>query len=451
MKSTRLVARSAPAGFSLVEVIVVLFLLAVAMLGILSVFDASARINKNELDIADAQGAVRYGISTMIRAIRRAGAGGLFVTQAVLNHRDPQLPGITVVNGVENDSYDNVGDGTAVTSLSGEIPVRPGTDMIEIRGVINSPLLGFDDRTGCEPCTDGGCSTCQGTTPIRVAATTQNQHVNHDATNRPQFSQIDDYTGGAGPGDARMMVLVTFNDEVHVGCTFNVGVLEYSLYSQPSYNVGTISATTTLAASGSFGAVNFTDTIAEQFNPETPAEAATAPQSSKSVRRAGILDDLIYFIDNSNPLHPALAQAARRGGKFDVVPLADDIEDMQIAYGADLPDANGITNNAIDSNEWSPDGTANQRIYGTNDFRDPVNRCPRLHGVMVSLVAKSHDPDPTSKMSPSRILPMMNSPVVGSPAGYPRTAQYSGSPGYHYRRRVQTLRINLRNYAYEGG
>jgi len=44
----------------------------------------------------------------------------------------------------------------------------------------------------------------------------------------------------------------------------------------------------------------------------------------------------------------------------------------------------------------------------------------------------------------------MNSPVSPNPPGYPETAQYSGLPASYYRRRIQTLRINLRNYAYEG-
>ena len=75
-------------GFTLIEMIVVTLLLAIAMLGLLAVFDASARINKNETDVADAQGAVRYGVYQMTRVIRMAGSGGLFVTQAVLNHAD---------------------------------------------------------------------------------------------------------------------------------------------------------------------------------------------------------------------------------------------------------------------------------------------------------------------------------------------------------------------------
>jgi hypothetical protein len=42
----------------------------------------------------------------MTKAIRMAGAGGLYVTQAVLNHRDPQMLGITVDSAVP--VYDNV-------------------------------------------------------------------------------------------------------------------------------------------------------------------------------------------------------------------------------------------------------------------------------------------------------------------------------------------------------
>ena len=100
---TRRASRSS-AGFTLVEMIVVTLLLLIAMVGLLAVFDASARINKNETDVADAQGNVRYGIYQMTRAIRMAGAGGLYVTQAVLNHADRELPGIAPPAA----SYDNV-------------------------------------------------------------------------------------------------------------------------------------------------------------------------------------------------------------------------------------------------------------------------------------------------------------------------------------------------------
>ena len=452
--SRRLLSSLPPAarGFSLVEMIVVVFLLALAMVGLLSVFDASARINKSEQDVADAQGAVRYGIHTMTRAIRMAGSGGLFVTQAVLNQGDKQLDGISPTKDV---SYDNVPDGTLV----GTTPVRPGTDMIEIRGVINSPLLGFDLTTGCEPCNASGCSPCVGTTAVDVAPTTQNEHVNDDGgvptpvpptpaptAQRPQFALIDEYTAGT-TGAKPMLVLVAFNDDIHTGCAFTNGSQVAPLYPQVPYNVGTISLPTSLVGGKTFGSVSFGEAVAKEFNSEIPAEVGAAPRPEKNVRRAGILDDLIFFIDNSDSDHPALAQGTRRGTAFDVVTLADDVEDMQIAYGVDV---NG--NNRIDDDEWSPDDPL-KTPYAATDFQSqqpppdpfahPGAHCPRLHGVMVSLVAKSHDPDPTYKAPTASGIVVMNSPTTGT---NPRTY-----PGYaRYRRRLQTLRINLRNYAYEG-
>ena len=446
-------------GFSLVEMIVVLFLLAVAMLGLLSVFDASSRINKSQQDVADAQGAVRYGIQWMTRAIRMAGSGGLFVTQAVLNAADPDLAGIRPA-GV---AYDNVPEGTTVTSLTGDVAVRPGTDMIEIRGVIRSPLIGFDAASGCEPCgapggPSGGCGDCVGVASLSVVPTTNTGHVNDDPVNRPQFSQVDAYTAGA-TANHPMLVLVAFHEDLHPDC---------SLYPQPAYNVAMISAPTALVAGRSFGNLHFTDRVAKEFNPETPLEKGADGLARKRVRHAGVLDDLIFFIDNSSPLHPALAQGTRRGEAFDVVALADDIEDMQIAYGVDSDGNNAINRRAgkaasfdsnvsseIEGDEWAPN-VPGETPFPMTDFQSqqpppgppfshPGRHCPRLHAVMISLVAKSHDPDPTYRAPAAAGFLTMNSPT--SPPN-PRT--YPGVSLAAYRRRTQTLKINLRNYAYEG-
>ena len=457
--------RGSRGGFTLVEMLVAVFLLSLVVLGALSVFDASARINKSEQDVADAQAAVRYGISWMTRAIRMAGSGGLFVTQAVLNAADRDLAGVSPP-GV---SYDNVAQGTKVTSLNGDLPVRPGTDMIEVRGVINSPLIGFDLATGCQPCDpSAGCAACVGVTNLAAAATTSTGHVNDDAANRPQFSEVDAYTAGASANNP-MLLLVAFNDDLHPDCSQLVGGQTYPLYPQLPYNVGMISSPTALGGSGSFGNVDFTSVIAREFNPETPLEKGTDALAMKNIRHAGILDDLIFFIDDTNPLHPALAQGTRRGAAFDVIALADDVEDMQIAYGVDVDGDNALnrypgTAASFDSNvsserdgdEWAPN-VAGEAPFTATDFQslqpppDPVvfthpgRHCPRLHAVMLSLVAKSHDPDPTFRAPTAEGVLTMNSPV-GNPG--PRT--YPGLAPARFRRRIQTLKINLRNYAYEG-
>jgi len=450
------------AGFTLVEMIVVVLLLSIAMLGLLAVFDASTRINKNEQEVADAQGNVRYGIYQMTRVIRMAGAGGLYVTQAVLVGPDPDLPGISTPDG----DYDNIFGGE-VTNLAGtRVPIRPGTDVIEVRGVILSPLLGFDLSSGC-----GGCT---GNVALTARPITALQHVNDDAANRPQFSSIDAYTGGAS-GQNPMYVLVAGNDDLHGGCSDPTGGA--SRYAQSTYNVGVLTSPTTLAGAGTFGNVNFGDAAAREFMSEDPGEGAPEPSVIENVRRAGVLDDIVFFIDNTDPLHPALAQGIRRGQRFDVVTIADDVEDMQVAYGVDgLYGSDGIgQDNAVgrvvpvsgtdtdpnvstlsDGDEWAPN-VEDENLYVASDFQNqpqPVSwshaggvaHCPTLHGVMVSLIAKSRDPDPTYRAAGGAALlgiRTMNSP--------PDTSLYpTGSDSPRYRRRIQTLKINLRNYSFPG-
>jgi prepilin-type N-terminal cleavage/methylation domain-containing protein len=455
------------AGFTLIEMIVVVFLLALAMLGILAVFDASARINKSEQQVADAQGAVRYGIYQMTRAIRMAGAGGLFITQAVLNQPDPSpsMGGITIGSA----SYDNV-TGASVTNLAGtDVPVRPGTDMIEIRGVINSPLLGFDSATGCAGCTAAAPLTVA---PL-VGSALLGQHYNDDPVNRPQFAAIDTYTAGAAANP--MFVLVAADDDIHGGCSSPSPGDPTPLpkYPQTTYNVGLISAATTLVSgSPSFGPVDFNNLTAKEFNNENPMLSGTSPQTIARVYRAGILDDFIYFIDNSDPQHPVLAQGTRRGLRFDILPLADDVEDMQIAYGIDADgdeevkrtvtpvpastDLDENVSNQPNKDEWSPNVSGEAapsftKFQCTNPSTvapfcsaiattDPFSHtgaapahCPRLHAVMISLVARSKDSDPTYKAPTATGYKIMNSAQV------PTAGQY--------RRRVQTMKINLRNYS----
>jgi hypothetical protein len=343
------------------------------------------------------------------------------------------------------------------------VDVRPGTDMIEVRGVIFSPLVGFDDKTGCQPCATPPCSPCTGgatslnTLPI-VGDPINGQHVNNNVGQRPQFASIDAYTASASAARP-FYVFVAFRDEIHAGCVI----------PQAPYNVGTISTGTQLVASNTFGAVNFNDGNAQQFNNEIPANGGIPAQGYNSVRRAGILDDLIYFIDNTNPDHPVLSEGTRRGDGFIIVPLADDVEDMQIAYGVDSNSDSSVTrtvattatdtdtneSNQPNGDEWVPNAPTEAPMpavqfqsdqsagtlaepFSHSTFPLPKAHCPLLHAVVISLLARSKDPDPTLRGGPLTTgLIMMNGPGTAP-------------VGPQFRRRVQTLRINLRNYSLEG-
>jgi len=455
--------RPSERGFTLVEMIVVSLLLLVAMLGLLAVFDASARINKNETDVADAQGNVRYGIYQMTRFIRMAGTGGLYVTQAVLNHNDNGLPGMLPTGTF---SYDNVGAVTLTDTAGGSATVRPGTDMIEIRGVIQSPLVGFAES--------GGCNGCQGTQSVTTAQVVGNAligfHQNDDSSNRPQFAAVDAYTAAATSARP-MFVIVQGTSEIHPGCGAVRGTeLRLSSYPQFDYNVGVITAPTNLTGSATFGPVDFGGTVGPRFNVELPSFGSGQPAGlieNAGVRRAGVLDDIVFFVgtdpvNDPQGLHPYLGQAIRRGNAFEITRLAEDVEDMQIAYGIDENGDQAVSrlcptsagdedpNVSIVANcdEWRPNVGSGETNPDDAEFQtqDPFNpghdalsgqHCPRLHGVMISLLAKARDPDPTFRGPAAKGYKLMNS--TAAPVG----------PG-SYRRRVQTLKINLRNYAFQG-
>ena len=454
------------AGFTLVEMIVVTLLLLIAMVGLLAVFDASARINKNETDVADAQGNVRYGIYQMTRAIRMAGAGGLYVTQAVLNHNDLELSGIAPASA----SYDNVVANVTVTDTNGNPPweVRPGTDMIEIRGVLFSPLIGFDQQTGCNPCT--GAQNLNALPIIGNASI--GEHQNNDPSTRPQFAAIDAYTAGVTNAKPMLVIVQDAKSDLHA-CGDAGPPIGLQRYPQPAYNVGVITAQTNLVGGNTFGSVDFGGTLGPRFNIELPSLTPGRDASViKELKRAGILDDVVFFITTdpvADPtgIHPFLAQGIRRGNAFDVTRLADDVEDMQVAYGIDSdgnssvtrlaacglppypandPDPNVSTTAGCDEwlpnavGELAPDDARFQQQYPFNQSHSGVPlaiHCPRLHSVMISLLAKAHDPDPTFKGTASQGYKIMNS--TATPV----------TPG-SFRRRVQTLKVNLRNYAFQG-
>ncbi len=114
---------------------------------------------------------------------------------------------------------------------------------------------------------------------------------------------------------------------------------------------------------------------------------------------------------------------------------------------SDFVDPNVAT--TVDGDEWVPNVTG-EAVPVDTDFQAQSSvrprpcgraRSPRIAractGVMISLVAKAKDPDPTFQGRAADGYQIMNSTAT------------SVTPG-RFRRRVQTLKINLRNYAFQG-
>jgi hypothetical protein len=329
--------------------------------------------------------------------------------------------------------------------------VRRGTDVLEVRGVILSPLLGFDGTSGCGP--------CNGANELTVHAVTSSGLVNDDPARRPRFAAIDSATAGAS--DRRpMFVLAAGGDDVHPECSQGASGVPLRA-PQPTYRVGLLQSPTALAAGGTMRVVDFTDSLARELATEDPrGRAVPAPDPPLGeLRRAGILDDVLFFVDDSDPDHPTLARALRRGTRFDVVPLAEDVEDLQVAYGVDglyrsdrvFPDggigrlfpptpedADASASNRIDGDEWVPN-VPGERPFTADDLRSPAG-CPLLSQVRVALVVKARDPDPTYRGRGASGFRVFD--AAGEARNYSRTNPRSP----RYRRRVLAVTISLRNF-----
>jgi len=456
--------RFASSGFLLVEAVVAIALLVLLLVAGLALWDAAARLNRSEIDVADAQGGVRYALRRMGRVVAMAGTGGLFVTQAVLVRPDPDLPGVSTP---PDDDYDNVVGGSVTDWNGREVPVRPGTDVLEVRGVFFSPLLGYDGETGCGACT--------GVSELSARPVTATGHVNDDPARRAQFALVDSHTAGASARNPFFVVVAEAGD-LHAGCSNPAeGML---LPSQPAYRVGLLQAPPALASDGTFGPVDFASALSRELESEDPRDPASspAPPPGPVLSRGGVLDDVLFFIDDSDPRHPVLSQALRRGPRFDVVPLVEDVENLQVAYGVDgLYGSDGVPpdgslgrltavtaedpdphfSSRADGDEWAPN-VEGERLFANGDFQsqqppagfshaDPsaTSHCPRLSALLLTVVAKSRDPDPTFRGPGAFRFRAMNS--RGDARAYPPPPE---SP--RYRRRASTLRIGLRNYERPG-
>ena len=351
--------------------------------------------------------------------------------------------------------------------------------MIEIRGVIRSPLLGFDHQSGCSAgCVTSGESILVLPVPGDI---TIGQLVNDDISQRPQFAAIDAYTASiTGAANSMFVIMSDGVTDLHVGCS-DPNPAGVQRYPQPLYNVGRLNAPSALSTPD-----RLRWTRASSRPPPTSPTARRSGTTrsshptgrcrrrrSRRARRSGVMDDIIFFIamlpvaQDPQGQHPYLAQGVRRGDRFEVTPLADDVEDLQIAYGVDSNGDNSVTrtappttydsdlnySNVAGDDEWRPNAPGETPFIdsefqsaptplGNHSGVPPAAHCPRLHGVMLSLLAKAHDSDPTYKGPAASGYILMDVPLA---AGVPITAVQG-----RYRRRVQTLRVNLRNYAFQG-
>lgn len=118
-------APRADAGFTLIELLVSLAVTSVLILGVLATFDFTARMNRVQMHVADMQQSLRIAQNEVVRLARMAGRSDL-----------PSNIAVQVTN--------NVPAGTLLIPTKPETEILDGTDVLRVRGVINSTVYQID-------------------------------------------------------------------------------------------------------------------------------------------------------------------------------------------------------------------------------------------------------------------------------------------------------------------
>lgn len=411
-------------GFTLIELLVSLVIIAIFFAAMLGILDSGVRVNKVEGGISDAQQSVRFGAYDIVHNIRMARVGGLAYTNSVIPF------------------YNNTPKNTTISDINGQKhPVRPGTDALEIRGVITSPLFSLQP-TDLSAQPNGGSPVA-----ITVEALTAAGYYNNQAVN-PCFSKDSSGTCQQNGPDSFRDFLTAINN-LDSAYSVTSGGKASSSYCTPiivsdtsgNYDVGTL---TNVALSSTVPSATQVMTLTVDFSDASGASydiSAGSPQQLAQPLGVGLLDDLVYFVHDGaecseggtncpsvNPdpgkIHPFLASARRLislGGataSYSLQAVADNIEDMQIAYGIDA-----YSGTTLPLSTAGPDGSIYplENVNSSGQVQvDGDEWFPNVAGDTISIpvggASAYQMTDSTFTTTPSALLPYMQYVLPGNPA-----------------------------------
>ena len=435
----QLAARRRPtraAGFSLIEMLVAMVVVAIFLLGILQVFDAGSQVARVETQLSDLQQSLRASHRHITRFVRMAGRGGLALS----------LPGQPVWDGPAISVRNSAGPGGGhpfrdiAYAYTDSPKVVDDTDVLTVRGGFTTPVYQID-ITSLSSFTlfDEGVPT------DNLALADEGVAVISDLTNGiPQ--DLGPLRNALLAGEPEALILVSPMDERIVG------VVEFDP-SRSSDGGNTFSV--------GFKIQNLTYPEYSNLYDSGPGPDPVLPTGLGSAVYLGILEEYRYYVrDPMTGSPPKLSLARLFPGteiayKDDVsnlaIDLADNVLDMQVAMAFDSnqgiawTDRNG--GGDIDEDDKviyeSPNGQNDDFLFNTaQDDRTvaPWNGTttpqPALYYLRLNLLARSQ----LREVKHQAPLVAGWEDVLGS-----RIAEWNLLENRMYHRRFQQTIIELRN------
>jgi Type IV Pilus-assembly protein W len=434
------------AGFTLIELAVTTIVVVEIALAALLLFDASGKLSKAEMQVADMQQSLRIGQYQVVKYLRMAGRGELPVANLPGNAFQANL-----FSGTSLVVRNNVPGGSGV--IAGQSPTDPpstlnnprvltGTDVLTVRGVFSTPLyqINFSDPTTFT------FNKLTGTGTVKVSS--------NSPTGVPQ-----PFDAACAPGsfaDAisnhrpEALILVSSVDDTIYGV------------AQLDYSNSNINGTAPSSCPPPPSNVPQTATLAfTTANAGTTGLSANGgfPTAIRNVAYVGILEEYRFYVrevhakpsDLTSEVNPRLSRGRFYAGtdspwNADVTNLYQDIAegvlDLQIALGFDLsagPNYVGVVQDSNSSSDMvlfnSPQDSATSAPWS------PVaNPFPPLLWVRVDVLARTNRHDLQYR---APIIASVEDHVYTASPGNPWDP--NGTYGLTMRRRLSQTVVGIRN------
>jgi type II secretory pathway pseudopilin PulG len=380
---------SPSAGFSLVELLVTLVVVAEILIIAGLMFDLHNKTAKAQNQVAEMQQSLRVGQREMIELVRMAGRGGL------PSHLPVDTPGgiPSADHGLAIHVDNNVDADFRIDPDKPDTQVVPGTDVLRVRGVFSSPLY-------------------QLASSALAAASLQLQPVADDPGSAE--SGTVDVTNPSPSGFPQD--LTPLLDPARVGAA----VLLVSPLSDTVYGVVRLSSATVQAgepANPLVVRVSFTVAPAGSDDPYRKLFASTVnlPSNLTSVAFLGFLEEHAFFVREAFAIPgDATSEPQSKLTRVEVLPgsgtvtgagavdLADNVRDLQVALGFNSgADGTFFPRDQLDElvltetvngaeDDWlfnGPDDDPTENPWAGGD--DPVEPRPELYYVRVSTLVRT--------------------------------------------------------------
>jgi len=336
------------AGFTLIEMIVSLFVLVLILVGVLYLFDLNSRLARVETNVAEMQQSLRIGQYDLVRVARMAGRGGLPVLSSP--NATNGFAGRLLPTGVAVEVDNNVAAGTTIDGAGGPEVVAK-TDILTLRGIFSGPVYSLNpiNTVAFTPpnATGNGTLTIEDVSPTGVPQSF-GQSTQHDWL----AGAIADANAGQQPAILFVSPLGQYAvAAIQGGSAINghTAVINYKI--------------------GSTGGSSTADSYLQLM------AGAAYPAALKTVAFAGILQEYKYYI-RSEPSVPGDPNSAKISAlsRAELYPntntpvggvaanlgedIADNVLDLQVAFGIDVNNDGTIEDHTTDptlttaTDEW---------------------------------------------------------------------------------------------------